>query len=146
MRHTKEKHGRLYGLLNKKQMMEQRHELFQSYSKNRTRDSKDLSEQEMDDLIRFLEFYNVGGMQSGCKTDFEKGDKMRKRVLSLCYEYGWTRHDAVKNKRVVDYAKLNAWLLKSGYLHKSLNQYKYAELPKLVTQFENVIKSFLKAV
>lgn len=146
MKHTKEKHSRLYGLLNKKKMMEQRHQLFQSYSKNRTSDSKELSDLEVDELIRFLEFYTVGGMQSGHKTDFEKGDKMRKRVLSLCYEYGWTRHDVVKNKRVVDYTKLNAWLLKSGYLHKSLNKYKYDELPKLVTQFENVVKSFLKAV
>ena len=146
MKHTKEKHSRLYGLLNKKQMMEQRHQLFQSYSKKGSDDSRELSEDEIDELIRMLEFYTVGGRQVGYKNDFEKGDKMRKRVLSLCYEYGWTRHDVVKNRQAVDYPKLNAWMLKSSYLHKSLNKYKYDELPKLVTQFENVVKSFLKAI
>lgn len=146
MNHTRAKHSRLYGLLNKKQMMEQRHQLFQSYSKGRTDDSRELSEAEVDELIRFLETYSVGGMQSGHKTDFEKGDKMRKRILSLCYEYGWTKYSKAKERHVVDFNRLNTWMSKSSYLHKGLNQYSYAELPKLVTQFENVVKSFLKAI
>lgn len=146
MKHTKAKHSRLYGLLNKKQMMEQRHQLFRSYSKGRTDDSRELSELEVDELIRFLEVYSVGGMQSGHKNNFEKGDKMRKRILSLCYEYGWTYYSNAKKRNVADYNKLNKWMLKSSYLHKPLNQYAYAELPKLVTQFENVVKTFLNAI
>jgi hypothetical protein len=144
MNHTTAKHSRLYGLLNKKRMMQQRHDLFQAYSDNRTRDSRDLNDKEVDELIRFLDTYSVGGRQSGYKNDFEKGDKMRKRVLSLCYEYGWVKFSEAKKRHQVDFERLDAWLFKYGYLHKKLNRYKYAELPALVTQFETVLESFVK--
>ena len=60
MNHTPAKHSRLYGLLNTKRMMPQRHDLFESYSDNRTRDSRNLNDTEVDELIRFLENYSVG--------------------------------------------------------------------------------------
>ena len=78
--------------------------------------------------------------------DFKKGDKMRKRLLSMCYQLGspWSNYDGMLDKMMINKSHLNNWMLKSSYLHKSLNDYTYAELPKLITQFENLFKSYLK--
>jgi hypothetical protein len=146
MQHSQVKHKRLYALLNEKRLMDQRHQLFQAYSGNRTDNSKELQEREVDELIRFLQAYSLGGKQIDYKTNFQKGDKMRKRILSLCYEYGWTKWNNAKGRETVDFEKLNGWMIKYSYLHKRLNQYSYSELPALVTQFESVIKSFLNSI
>ena len=68
---------------------------------------------------------------------------MRKRILSLCYEYGWVKFSEAKKRHQVDFDRLDAWMFRYGYLKKKLNQYKYAELPALVTQFEKVLESFV---
>jgi hypothetical protein len=65
--------------------------------------------------------------------------RMRRKIMSICHEIGWTTAEGK-----VDYRRLNGWLLKYGYLHKNLNTYTAKELPQLVTQFENLAKSVLK--
>jgi hypothetical protein len=67
-----------------------------------------------------------------------RSNNMRRRILSICYSIGWTQFDDDKKKMVVNMDKLNAWLLKYGYLHKPLNKYSRQELPLLVTQFEKL--------
>jgi len=49
-------------------------------------------------------------------------------------------------KRKLDMRRVNNWCLKYGYLHKLLDEYTYEELPKLVTQFEEVYKDMLRKV
>lgn len=63
-------------------------------------------------------------------------NKMRRKILSICREMGKDWYNNGYN-----WDKINAWLLKYGYLHKGLNAYTEAELPKLVTQFDNLLQS-----
>ena len=77
------------------------------------------------------------------KLSFQRMDRMRKRILSICYSIGWTRFNIEKRRHEVDMERLEAWLLKYGYLHKPLNDYTYMELPELVTQAERVLLSTL---
>ena len=58
---------------------------------------------------------------------------------------GWVRQNKA-GRTVADGQRFDAWALKSSYLKKKLNQYSYAELPKLVYQFEQVYKHFLKSI
>lgn len=63
-------------------------------------------------------------------------NKMRRKILSICHEMNW------KIGSQLDWNRINFWLEKYGYLHKELNRYTEAELPKLVTQFENLLQSY----
>ena len=69
----------------------------------------------------------------------DKADKMRKKILSICYEMNWT-----DDKGKINWKTLNDYILKYGYLHKELKEYKEAELPILVTQFEKLLKQYYK--
>lgn len=68
---------------------------------------------------------------------FKKGNLQRKKILSLCHELGWT-YPSYGGRMVVNFVALDGWMLHYGYLHKPLNYYTPAELPKLVTQFEEM--------
>jgi len=121
--------------------MNHRKDLVLSFTMGRSESTKDLKVTELISLIEYLKTFS----DQNSTGDFMQGDIMRKRILSLCHQYGWTRYDAIKNSNFVDFIRLNNWMEKFSYLHKSLNSYKYNELPKLVTQFENVIVSYLTA-
>lgn len=144
MNHTIGRHRRLYGLLKDTGTDKYRHELVYSYSHGRTENSADLTDLETDELIRYLVQIQKPRAQADHVTrsgvDY-RGQKMRRRILSLCHTLGWNVWDEGTQRHVVDWNRLNAWLLKYGYLHKSLNGYTFAELGKLVTQFENLVST-----
>ena len=71
---------------------------------------------------------------------FDKDNKQHMYMLSLCYNIGWVRFDDKLQRNVADLSQLGAWLFKYGYLNKPLLQYSKTELPKLVTQLQNVLK------
>ena len=71
------------------------------------------------------------------KDSYMKGNLMRRKILSLCYELGWTCGNNV------DFLKLNQWLIKYSYLHKPLNYYTPDELPKLITQFQDTVAKII---
>ena len=71
------------------------------------------------------------------------GDAMRNKIFYYCHEIGWTKASKKTGKKVADGKRFDEWAVKFSYLKKKLNQYSYAELPKLVSQFEAVYKSFL---
>ncbi len=73
----------------------------------------------------------------------EAEDRMRKRILSICYNLGWTKYNSLKSRLVVDMDRLNDWIMKYGYLHKPLDEYDYTELPLLVTQAEKLLRTTL---
>lgn len=66
--------------------------------------------------------------------------KMANKLFSMAHEIGWIKEitlvtpSGITKKK--DYSAVHAWIGKFGYLHKPLSQYTYAELPKLVAQFE----------
>lgn len=65
------------------------------------------------------------------------GDKMRKKILSICHEMGWKLEGGK-----IDMARVNDFCLKKGCKHKLLDDYTRAELPLLITQFERVLKDY----
>lgn len=67
-------------------------------------------------------------------------DAMRKKILHYAHNMGY-----VVNGRV-DVKHVDNWCKSHGYLHKGLNEYTYEELPALVTQYQNVYKSYLKGI
>lgn len=124
---------RLHGLLGKLSISKEvKEELVFQFTSERTTHTKDMNIPECQALINFLSV-QVGEANKKIQTP---DDKMRKKILSLCYEMHWT----VKGK--LDWERINNWMLKYGYLHKPINEYKVNELPKLVSQFENQLKSF----
>lgn len=65
---------------------------------------------------------------------------MRRKIIAILAARG-----AVKDGRP-DMAHIYAWVEKYGYLHKPLNHYTQAELPRLVTQAERIVASDFKAM
>lgn len=146
MKHTIGRHRRLYKLFHDTSTEKYRHDLVASFSDGRTTNSAELSDLEVDELVRHLEKITPrdhGTTLSG--VDY-KGQQMRRRILSLCYTIGWVVWDTEKKKHQVDFDRLDKWMLKYGYLHKPLNDYFYAELQKLVVQFENLSQETLTPV
>jgi len=114
---------------------EQKEELVYSYTLGRTAESKMMYYIEMQQLINALTSRVKSGDNKVEGTN-DACDKMRKKILSLCYEMQWTIFDTSKKRTVVDYVRLNEFLLKSGAVKKLLNELKYDELQKVVSQFE----------
>lgn len=65
---------------------------------------------------------------------------MRRKVIAILAARG-----ATKNGKP-DMEHVYAWVQKYGYLHKPLNHYTQAELPRLVTQAERITASDFKAL
>lgn len=132
---------RLHALLTKTGLHVRKSELVLSFTSGRSSSSKDLSGNEARELINYLD----SELQKQMRGIKEKADKMRKKIISFAYQMNWT----VPNQRggfSADIQRINNWCLKSGYIKKPFNDFEYHELPKLVTQFENVYKSYLKSI
>ncbi|MBS1783172.1 MAG: hypothetical protein JSS78_08900 [Bacteroidetes bacterium] len=107
-------------------------------SQQRTTSTKELTSEEAKGLIQYLKKQDA---------QEQRAETMRRKIISRAHEMRWhtaETKDLPRNYRKVDMPRLDDWMLKSSYLHKKLNQYRYSELPALVTQFEQVYKSFLK--
>jgi hypothetical protein len=133
-------------LLGKHNLVDQKDSIIGSFTNGRTTSRKDMTKAEAAALI--------GHLKSLDPTD-RRSDKMRNKILSMAHEMGWNltpipatspltplQGERVKSK--VDMAHVNNWCVKSGYLHKPLDEYTYNELPRLVSQFEEVYKSYLR--
>lgn len=136
---------RLYFLLDQLGIRHLKNDLVMDASGGRTESARELKNLEMNELLTHLdnklkEAKNESQPKPG---SVQKMDRMRKRILSMCYSIGWTRYNPEKRRQEVDMDRLEAWLLKYGYLHKPLNDYTYMELPALVTQAERLLLSTL---
>lgn len=69
---------------------------------------------------------------------FREASRMKRKIFYYARQMGWL------NGNEVDYKRIDEWCKKYGYLHKRLNQYAASELPRLVTQFEQVYRDFMK--
>ncbi|HMP91905.1 MAG TPA: hypothetical protein PKD90_03485 [Phnomibacter sp.] len=67
---------------------------------------------------------------------------MRRKVIAIFHECGWQQPGTAS----IDMARVNAWCIHHGYLHKKLNAYTYAELPKLVTQAKKYLEWYLSSL
>jgi hypothetical protein len=132
MLRTAQQNKQLFAILNKLGYdTEDRAELVYNATAGRTKSSAELHYYECQRLIQSL--------SGEANAEAIKADKMRKKILSICHEMGWANNNAI------DWPRLNNWLTKYGYLHKALTNYTVKELPKLVTQFENLLKSYYAA-
>lgn len=110
-------------------------ELISQYTKGCETSSTKMTWKECENLITYLRnTYNK--IKPGDTPVCVASDRMRKKILSICHEMNWRKESKI------DWDHLNSWLKKYGYLHKSLNAYKKEELPKLVTQFENLLTDY----
>lgn len=142
MEHTISRHRRLYGLLRETNTHKVRHDLVARFSSGRTENSSELTDLELNELIRYLEQIaprDSAQRRTRSGSDY-RGQKMRRRILSLCYTVGWVIWDPQAAKHVVDFSRLRAWMVKYSYLHKPLDDYEHKELQTLVSQFEEMVK------
>jgi hypothetical protein len=133
---------RLHALITKLSIdAEAKEELVYNFTGTRETSTSKMEVSECQNLINHLEVATrnlVPAIPKG-NGNPNKADKMRKKILSICYEMNWTNE-----KGKINWKTLNDYLLKFGYLHKALNDYKEAELPTLVSQFEGLLKQFYK--
>lgn len=118
-------------IISKRGLSEYKAAIINSASNERVTSTKDLYYVEADALIKQL--------NADKTADFEKGHKMRGKILSLAHELHWR----IPGTKKVDFKRINDWCIKFGYMHKKLDDYTYEELPKLVTQFTNMHTDFL---
>lgn len=76
------------------------------------------------------------GLQPPPPKEEDKGNRMRRKVISIGHELGWK----LENGKI-DMKRVNEFCLKRGHGHKLLNDYEVKELPKLITQFEQLLKT-----
>lgn len=138
---TKKQLKVFYTILSLRGLAEMKAQIVSSHSDGRTEHASELAPSEMKALIDKMQLNPTLRFDSTQEAE----NRMRRRILSLCYTLGWTTLNPRKGAQGIDWTRLEAWLIKYGYLHKArLNDYTYNELPKLVTQFENFVKTELK--
>lgn len=111
---------------------EDRKAMVSSVTKGRTDSCADLSFVEARELCKML---NIAATN---KQDRERMDIMRKKIISCFHQMNY-RLPGGK----IDMERVEEWILKYGYLHKPLNRYTYAELPKLVSQVQIMLDKHL---
>lgn len=125
----------LHALLSKLNInLENKEQLAYNFSNGRTCKTSLLTIPECQALINHLQ--HLQNMQ----PKVIPGDKMRKKIISICHELGWQ----LKNGKV-DINKVNHFCEQRSYLKKQLNSYTLNELPALVSQFEKILKAHYNA-
>lgn len=96
----------------------------------------------------FAEAAALVGHLKSMDGESASADRMRNKILSYAHEMNWHLPPSPSPKErgvpKIDMDHVNNWCCEYGYLHKKLDAYTYKELPALVTQFEQVYKSYLK--
>lgn len=107
-------------------------QLVRLYTNGRTGTTTEMTQKEAQDLIEFLK--RQGHSPS-------KSDTMRKKIIHFAHLMEWKLPDGR-----ADMKRINEWCIKSGQFHKPLNSHTFEELPRLVSQFEQMLKSYLNSV
>ncbi len=130
---TKGQNSRLHQLLNQTGQVHFKSELVASFTGGRSSSSKDLTPNEARELIAYLERQVVAGAEP---AEPKPGEKMRKKIFSLCWDMGFCQESNTKEQNS---AIVKGLVERLGVLKpKPLNSYTEQELPKLVTQFEQM--------
>lgn len=102
----------------------------------RTESSKELSIEEANMLITYLQ-NEANNSRTG-----EAANRMRRKIISMAHQLHWYLPGTQK----INMQRINNWCTQYGYLHKKLNDHNAAELTKLVSQFKEVFKSVLSNI
>ena len=128
----------LHAELNRTGLLIQKANLILGVTHGRTESSKEMTNLEANELIRWLK------TQPSIVAPDPRCEKMRRKLIALAWQMNWTTKADMIFK--ADMVRINAWCIKSGYLHKPLNDYLYNELPKLLSQFQAVYDSYLQSL
>ena len=109
------------------------HALIDSYTGGHTQSLKALTPAE----LKRIEVYIQELMDPAAAA----ANRQRRKIIAILASRGAS--DAAGKP---DMKHVYAWVLKYGYLHKPLNHYTNAELPRLVTQAERIVASDIKAM
>lgn len=123
----------IHTLLGKQGLKDEKRSIVLSFTAGRTDSVKEMRNEEAAALIGHLKSMD---------PEEKSADKMRNKILSMAHEMGWRLPGTTR----VDMGHVNGWMRSKSYLKKDLDAYRYGELPKLVSQFEEVYKSFLSKV
>jgi hypothetical protein len=124
----------IYTLLGKLHLRDEKESIVLAFSGGKTDSVRELSFGEAAALIAHL--------KSMDDPEENSNTRMRNKIIGMAREMNWL----IKGTGKVDMDHLNNWCVQLGYLHKKLDDYTHSELPGLVTQFEQVYKSYLKGV
>lgn len=100
---------------------------------------KALTPHEYKELVNWMNS-ELSKLSKPTKLTLDSNQKQRKKIIAVLCKVGM-----IKNGKA-DMDRIYAWVMSHGYLHKHLNQYTAAELPKLVYQANEFYKSHLKAL
>lgn len=111
---------------------DQKHTIVSSFSQGRCTSSNELTQAEATQMLQYL----------AAQVDDKDKAKMIGKIFYYCHQMAWTKLND-KGKTVADCKRFDEWAVVHSYLKKKLDRYSYAELPKLVSQFAQVYKSYL---
>lgn len=117
---------KIHVLLNQFGIMDDKAELVRQFTNGRETSSKQLTFYEAKNLLLHL-------------SRFDPLDKMRKKVYALAYNANIIYGDTPEDKKI-NTAKLNMFLKERGTVKKELNKMNNADLVKVITQFQQIIK------
>lgn len=126
----------VHALLTSTGLMPQKENIISGISNGRTASCRQLSHDEALALIAWLR------QQQGksAQRHFAAANNMRRKIIAMCHKLKWYKDGKINMDA------LNKWCIEHSYLKKPLNHYTYYELPKLVSQFQNVYASYLKTL
>ena len=102
--------------------------------------TKDLSEKQAFQLIRFLKEGKT--IDNAFFARFDTQNLQHRALLARCHELGWVQED---NPNFVDLNRLGAWLIsKRSPVKKALMEMSHKEVSKVIFAIENMIKSKYK--
>lgn len=98
--------------------------------------TKDLTEKQAFQLIRFLKEGKT--IDNGFFARFDPQNPQHRTVLARCHELGWVQAD---KPHLVDLNSLGGWLIsKKSPVKKALQDMSHKELSKVIHALENMIK------
>ena len=124
---------RIHGLLNKAGLMARKPDLVHGFG-----NCTSIKEMAMSDAKKLIAHLEGMVQHSAPEVTSVRCEIMRKKILSYCYRMEWTRYDETKQRAVVDFERLDAFLLKAGVHRRKLMALDYSQLVSTVTQFENM--------
>jgi hypothetical protein len=124
---------------------EQKRDIIATYTNGRSDRTKDMHFAEAKEMIEALA--KLAGEIPSPQLEHERRrvseDKMRKKVISLAYQLGWTLPNGKLN-----YDRLNSFIASHPVTNrpecKTLNDHRYAELVLLISQFEMMVSKLIK--
>ena len=117
---------KIHVLLNKLDLADSKKEIISQLTYNRTQSSKELTKQEAMHLISKL-------------CAYDPCEKLKTIIAQLAYVVGIT-YGSTETDRLLNKAKLDMFLLKSGVVKKELQKQTYQELAQTHRQFEAIAR------